>query len=183
MNESLSLFVATYEDAPTALSDYQTLEGAERLGQVSLEGLVVLSRTDKGTVIATTTGNGLMCPGPLLRRDTALVVGLFAPSLLLATAVGAGIGHEIAELIKKHDQGKMGVSVDEYLAECSSTILVLLDHAILPAVEMALSHCGRWVARTVHRDDYQTIDRVLADAGIRRPRIRESEACGRSFRS
>ena len=168
MSESPSLFVATYEDASTALSDYQRLENAERLGQLSLEGIVVLSRTEKGTVIATTTGNGLLCSGPLLHRDTALVVGLFAPSLLLATAVGAGIGSEMAELVKKHDEGKIGVSVDTYLAQGSSTILVLLDFAYLAGTEMALSHCARSIATAVDWDDFHAIERVVATAGVGR---------------
>ena len=55
-----------------------------------------------------------------LGGTAGLVVGLFAPPLLAATAVGAGIGAVAGHLSKRHAEKKMGVELEEYLPPGSS---------------------------------------------------------------
>lgn len=164
--ENLALFVATYDDATTALADYQQLEDVERSGRVVDEGSVMLSRTDDGNVVATATGEGLLCPGTLSCRDTALVVGLFIPPLLLAQAVGANVESGITGLIKKYDEGKMGVAIENRLARGSSSIAVLIELRYLAGVATALSSGDESTSTVIDWDDYRTIDRLISIAGI-----------------
>jgi len=164
--ENLALFVATYDDATTALADYQQLEDVERSGRVVDEGSVMLSRTEDGNVVATATGEGLLCPGPLSCRDSALVVGLFIPPLLLTLAVGANVDLGIVELVKKYDAGKMGVAIENRLARGSSSIAVLLGLRYLSGVARALSSSDESTSTVIDWDDYCTIDRVISMPGI-----------------
>jgi len=174
---NLALFVATYADAATALADYQQLEDIECSGQLVDEGSVILSRTEDGRVVATVSGEGLPCFGPLSARDTALVVGLFVPPLLLSRTIFAGIGDAFAELVKKHDQGKMGVAVKDFLPQGSSAIAVLLGSQYVSGVARTLSRGDASTCTVIDWDDYCTIDWVLSGADSGTPHACERDTC------
>jgi hypothetical protein len=175
--ESLALFVTTYDDATSALADYQRLEIAERCGQAVDEGAVVLSRIEDGRVVDATSGEGLFCAGLLSCRDTALVVGLFIPPLLLSRAALAGTDPGFAELVKKHDQGKMGVAVRDYLSNGSSAIAVLLELQYVSGVAQALSGGDVSISTLIDWDDYWTIDQVLSGTKIGTARACDLDTC------
>jgi hypothetical protein len=71
---------------------------------------VVLDRDAEGTVTVKEHGGGL-------------VVGLFAPPLLMATAVGAGIGADICKIMKRHEEKAIGVEAEDWLPAGSSAIV------------------------------------------------------------
>jgi uncharacterized membrane protein len=94
-----------------------------------------------------------------------LVVGLFAPPLLLSTAIGAGAGALIGELKKRHEEKKLGVDVDEYLPPGSSAIVVVLDDQYLDGVDKALTKADKKVNKAIDSGDYDKISKAIADAG------------------
>ena len=94
-----------------------------------------------------------------------LVVGLFAPPLLLSTAVGAGIGALIGDLTKKHEEKQLGVDVDEYLPSGSSAIVVVLDDQYLDRVDKTLTKANKKINKAIDSGDYDKIRKAIADAG------------------
>ena len=177
-DNDLMMFVAVYEDVATALSDYQLLEDAEHAGQLVVEGSVILSRNDRGRVFATATGYELLRSDLPSRHDTALVVGLFAPPLLVLTALDAGTGPSFGELVRKHEEEKMGFVVDAFLAYESSAIIVLLEEHDLNSIASILSHARMSSSAAVDWDDYHTVERVLAEMNLRTLMIVGSEEFG-----
>ena len=93
-----------------------------------------------------------------------LVVGLFAPPLLLATAVGAGIGAGIGELKKRHEEKKLGVDLEEYLPPGSSAVIVVVDDTYLDRVDKALTKSTKKINKAVDSGDYEELTKALQDA-------------------
>jgi uncharacterized membrane protein len=102
--------------------------------------------------------------GTALGAAGGLVLGLFAPPLLLATAVGAGIGAAIGELTKRHQEKKLGAEIDEYLPPGSSAVIVVVDDTYLDRVENALTKSSKKVSKAVDSGDVDKLQKALADA-------------------
>jgi len=84
-----ALFVAAYEDEGSAQADFTAIKSLE---DTSTAAAVVLSRDSYGKVEVKEHGGGLVKRGTAIGAASGLVVGLFAPPLLLSGVVGAGIG-------------------------------------------------------------------------------------------
>lgn len=86
-------------------------------------GAAVLSRAEGGDVGVKEVGDGEVGGGALIGALGGLVVGLFAPPLLLSTGIGAGIGAGVGALMKHHEEKAIGVDAEEYLPPGSSAIV------------------------------------------------------------
>jgi uncharacterized membrane protein len=163
-DENLALYVAGYNDPAAATADFKSLKDAQDAAEFDIVGSVVLSRDDDGKVTVKETGTGQTGGGAWIGGGAGLIVGLFAPPLLLATALGAGIGATIGHLVKKHDEKKMGADVEEYLPPGTSAILVVLDDQYLDNVESALTQADKKVNKAIDSGDYADIQKALANA-------------------
>ena len=103
-NENLSLYVASYADASAAEADFKSLKAAEAAEDFAVVGAVVATRDAGGEVSVDEHGVASPVAGSsvVVGGTAGLVVGLFAPPLLLAGVVGAGIGAGIGGLVKRH---------------------------------------------------------------------------------
>ena len=164
-NENLSLYVASYADAAAAEADFRSLKDAEEAQDFAVLGAVVASRDDAGEV--TVDEHGAASPvggGTVLGAAGGLAVGLFAPPLLLATALGAGIGAAIGELKKRHDEKQLGVDIEEYLPPGSSAVIVVVDDTYLDRVDKALTKSTKKINKAVDSGDYEQLTKALQDA-------------------
>jgi uncharacterized membrane protein len=163
-DQNLTLYVASYSDAASASEDFQTLKDAQGADELAVVGAVVMSRDASGdTTVQESSGE--VGGGAVIGGGVGLVVGLFAPPLLLSTAVGAGAGALIGELRKRHEEKKLGVDVDEYLPLGSSAIVVVLDDQYLDGVDKALTKADKKVNKAIDSGDYDKISKAIADAG------------------
>jgi uncharacterized membrane protein len=159
--DNLVLYVAAYSDADTANQDFQSLKEAEG-DDFKVEGAVVMSRDADGNVDVLESGaaNEDTAAGAWIGGGIGLVVGLFAPPLLLSTAIGAGIGALLGHLTKKHEEKELGVELDEYFPPNSSAVVVVIDNKYLDRVETALDNSDKRINKAISQDDYDK----LADA-------------------
>ena len=157
--DNLVLYVAAYSDATSAKTDFQTLKAAEG-DDFKVEGAVVMSRDADGNVDVLESGDGTTAAGAWIGGGIGLVVGLFAPPLLAATAIGAGIGALLGHLTKKHEEKELGVELDEYFPPNSSAVVVVIDNKYLDRVEAALVNSDKRINKAISQDDYDK----LADA-------------------
>ncbi len=162
--DNLVLYVASYGDPAAAVADYKDLKDAESSDELKIEGSVVLSRDDDGEVTVKETGGGQTGTGAVIGGGAGLVVGLFAPPVLLATALGAGIGAGIGELVKRYDEKKMGADAEQYLPNGTSVIVVVLDDQYLDGVQAALGKADKQLNQAIDSDDYDTIQKALSEA-------------------
>ena len=163
--ENLVLYVASYDEAATAEADYKALKDAQHADDFAVVGAVVASRDEAGEV--TVDEHGVASPvggGTTIGAAGGLVVGLFAPPLLLATALGAGIGAGIGELKKRHQEKQLGVDLEEYLPAGSSAIIVVADDTYLDRIDRALTKSSKKISKAVDSGDAEKLQKELEDA-------------------
>jgi uncharacterized membrane protein len=161
---NLALYIAAYNDPAAATADFKSLKEAQDADEFKIVASAVVSRDDDGKVIVKETGTGQTGSGAWIGGGAGLLVGLFAPPLLLATALGAGIGATIGHLVKKHDEKKMGADIEEYLPVGTSAILVVLDDQYLDNVDSALTTADKKVNKAIDKGDYEDIQKAINDA-------------------
>jgi arylsulfatase len=166
----LVLFVASYRDPAAARSDLERVSSDQDAhdDEIRIPCEVVLRRDRDGKVSVSTDCDRYAWPDALLTGDVGLVVGLFAPSLLMATMVGQGVGASISQLVKKHDEGRMGVDLDTYLPPGGSAIVVLVRPEHLVRVEMAHKEATNSVSIDVDLEDCRLVETALLEVGLKR---------------
>ena len=122
---------------------------------------VVLSRDSAGKVEVKEHGGGLVAGGTALGAVGGLVVGLFAPPLLLASVVGAGIGAGVGALAKRHEEKEIGVDAEEWLPPGSSAIVAVVDDLYLDRVDKAVEKASKKVSKAVDKDDYDAVVKAV----------------------
>lgn len=162
--QNLNLYVASYQEPDIAKLDYESLEGS--LGEdFVICGAVVVSRGSDGKVKVTEHADGHAAGGAVVGGGIGFVVGLFAPGLLAATAVGAGIGALMGHLNKKAEEGLIGVSLEDYLPRNYSAVVVIVDDLYLDRVEAALGKSVKSVKKAIDSGDAEKLEKALEKAG------------------
>jgi hypothetical protein len=67
--------------------------------------------------------------------------------------------------VKRHEEKKIGVDVEEYLPPGSSAIAVVIDDRYLDRVENALTKSTKKVSKAIDSGDYDKIKKAINDAG------------------
>ena len=163
--DNLALYVATYDDTAAATEDYTSLKAAEASSDLEVVSSVVMHRDDDGRVAVDEHGTGQVAAGAWIGGAAGLVLGLFAPPLLAATAVGAGVGAIAGKLAKKHDETKMGIELEEYLPKGSSAIVAVIDDRYLDRIDAALDKAVKKVDKAIDRDDYAELEKAINEGG------------------
>ena len=161
--DNLVLVVGAYADAGAAADDFKTLKAGEGAGDYQVVGAVVLNRDADGKVDVDEHGDAHVAGGAVVGGAAGLVVGLFAPPLLAATAIGAGIGAVVGKLKKKHEEKQLGVDLDEYLPPGSSAVVAIVDDVYADRVEAALVKSDKRINKAIDQGDYDELQKLLAD--------------------
>jgi uncharacterized membrane protein len=159
--KNLTLVVGSYDDAETASQDYQALRSGQDAGGYEVLGAVVLVRDKEGKVQVKEHGDKSVGHGAVWGAGAGVVVGLFAPPLLAATAVGAGVGAILGAIKKNREEKKLGVDVDEYLAPGMSAVVAVADDRWADRVEKALVRSDKRISRALDSDDYEKLRRAI----------------------
>ena len=160
--DNLTLVVGTYADAGAANDDFATLKSGQSAGEYKIVGAVVMSRDASGKVDVKEHGDSNVGGGAAIGGSIGLVVGLFAPPLLAATAIGAGVGAGIGALKKRHEEKQMGVDIDEYLPPGSSAVAAVVDDQYADKVENALVKSDKRINKAIDSDDYAELQKAIA---------------------
>jgi uncharacterized membrane protein len=164
--DNLVLYVATYDDAGAAAEDYKTVKAAEEV-DLEVVSSVVMHRDKDGKVSVDEHGTGQVASGTWIGAAAGLVVGLFAPPLLAATAVGAGVGAIAGKLAEKHEEKKMGVELEDYLPPGSSAIVAVIDDKYLDRIDDALAKAEKKINKAIDREDYEELEKAIKEGGDR----------------
>jgi len=98
------------------------------------------------------------------RGSTGIVVGLFAPELLLALVDGKA-GSALSSLIWVHDEGRMGVDLDDYFPPESAVVVLVAARRDIHRVDGALLRARTVACRAVDDEHYRALSEVLIAAG------------------
>jgi uncharacterized membrane protein len=152
------LYVASYNDDASASEDYEAIK---QLGDTAVVAAAVLDRDADGKVTAKEHGAGPVGGGALVGGGLGLVVGLFAPPLLAATAVGAAIGAGVGKLMKRHEEKQIGLDAEEWLPVNSSAIVAVIDDLYLDRVDAAVTKAVKKTNKAIDKGDYDAVVKAL----------------------
>lgn len=162
-DKNFILYVATYPESSAAAADFRALKEAQDK-DFQVDKSLVISRSMDGKVEVDQAGTGEVKRGAMIGGGAGLALGLFAPPLLLATAVGAGIGAIGGKLVERHEERKLGLQLDETVPPGSSAIIALIDDKYLDRVERSLTRATKRVEKAVDAEDYDALEKALSES-------------------
>jgi len=157
-DHNYTLFVASYDDQASASSDFETIKGMD---DAAVAAAVVLSRDNSGKTEVKEHGGGLVAGGTTLGAIGGLVVGLFAPPLLLSGVIGAAIGAGVGAIAKRHEEKAIGVDADEWLPPGSSAMVAVVDDLYLDSIDKAVVKATKKVSKAVDSGDYDAVVKAV----------------------
>jgi arylsulfatase len=142
-NDQLDVLVAVYLIPDLAQQDFDTFVRLAEDKTITTDGVVLVTKDADGEVAVQETGDHLGRKGLKLGGGAGLAVGLFAPPLLAATAVGAAAGGVVGKLARKRVQAGIGEKMDDALPPGSAGVIAIYDHGDAEAVAGALGNAIR----------------------------------------
>ncbi len=142
-NDQLDVLISVYLIPELAQQDFETFVKLAEDKTITTDGVVLVNKDANGDVTVQETGDHLGRKGLKVGGGVGLVVGLFAPPLLAATALGAAAGGVLGKLARKRVQAGIGEKMDDALPPGSAGIIAIYDHDDAEAVAGALQNSIR----------------------------------------
>jgi uncharacterized membrane protein len=158
-DETTDVLIGGYLSSAAAHEDYQAVLncGARLWGAVvidkDLEGNITVAQTDH---VVEEAAGGLAGVG--------FVVGLFAPPLLAATAIGAAVGAVGGEALHKKIGGGIGEKAGDTIPIGGSGLIVAYPRKAAEQVEPAVTRAVQKVVGEAEGNHVQALKGALADA-------------------
>jgi uncharacterized membrane protein len=105
--------------------------------------VVLASKDEHGEMKVLEAGEHAVRTGATMLGGAGLVVGLFAPPLLAATAVGAGIGAAAATFAKHRVDSGIAEKLDDVLPPSSAALIAIYDSGDADKVKQAIPNAIR----------------------------------------
>jgi uncharacterized membrane protein len=132
------VLIAAYLFEDLAKRDFDAVLKLAKDKTITVEGVVLVQKDTDGEVHVTETGDHLGRKGVKIGGGAGLVVGLFAPPLLAATAVGAAAGAVMSKFAKHRVESGIGEKMDGALPPGSGGVIAIYDSDGADAVDKAL---------------------------------------------
>ena len=155
-----------------ARMDYDAIMQLVRDKKITVECVVVASKDHAGEMHIVEAGDHLVRKGAGAVGGVGLVVGLFAPLLLAATAVGAGAGALLAKFAKHRVESGIEEQLKEVLPAGAATLIAIYDHTGACAVRGAVANAAK---TSVAEIDGKSVKELKAVLRKRRPAWRASD--------
>src|SRR5258707_9913166 len=114
-DEHKDVVIAAYLFEDLAKQDFDAVVKLAEDKTITMEGVVLVQKDAEGEVTVQETGDHLGRKGAKVGGGVGLVVGLFAPPLLAATAVGAAAGAVAGKFAKHRLESGIGEKMDTAL--------------------------------------------------------------------
>ena len=114
-NEQLDVLIAVYLIPDLAQQDFDAYTKLAGDGEIVTDGVALVVKDAEGEVHVQETGDHLGRKGVKAGAGAGLVIGLFAPPLLAATAVGAAVGGLAGKFARHRMQAGIGDKIDDAL--------------------------------------------------------------------
>ena len=142
-NQKLDVLIAVYLIPDLAQQDFDAYVKLAGDNEITTDGVALVLKDADGEVHVKETGDHVGRKGAKAGAGAGLVVGLFAPPLLAATAVGAAAGAVAGKFARHRVQAGIGEKMDDALPPGSAGIIAIYDHDDADAVTGALANAIR----------------------------------------
>ena len=141
--DQLDVLIAVYLIPDLARQDFDRFVKLVEEKAVSTEGVVLVTKHASGEVEVLETGDHLGRKGLRLGAGVGLVIGLFSPPLLAATAVGGAVGELASTFARKRVLAGIEEKMDDALPLGSAAVIAIYDHEGANSVAKVLSNAIR----------------------------------------
>jgi uncharacterized membrane protein len=157
--KATDVMIAGYLTKEPALADYEAVvkSGAK------IEGAVCVSRDLEGNTTVEETDH-LAKGGAEVLGGAGLVVGLFAPPLLLATAIGAAAGGGLGELAHSKVKSKIEEQAAETIPWGGAGVIVAYPRSSADAIDKAVSRAAKKAVGEAEGKKVKALKEAMADA-------------------
>jgi uncharacterized membrane protein len=156
------VLIAAYLFEDLAKRDFDAVLKLAEDKAITVEGVVLVQKDAEGEVRVAETGDHLGRKGLKVGGGVGLVVGLFAPPLLAATAAGAAAGGVIGKFAKHRLESGIADKMDDALPLASGGVIAVYDSDGADAVDQALANA---VKKSVAQIDGTSAKELKAGLG------------------
>jgi uncharacterized membrane protein len=139
-DDQKDVLIAVYLFEDLAKQDFDAMLKLAEEGSITAEGVVLVQKDSHGEVRVKETGDHLGRRGLEFGGGVGLVVGLFAPPLLAATAIGAAAGGAIGKFAEHRVESGIAEKMDGALPNGSGGVIAVYDSDGHDAVDKALAN-------------------------------------------
>ena len=158
-NEPTDVMIGAYMDMGPAKADYQAVIDSG----VKIEGAVCVSRNHAGKLAVEETGH-MAKKGTEVLGGVGLVVGLFAPPLLLATAIGAAVGAGVGDLVHSEVKSKIEQQAFETIPYGGAGLIIAYPHSSADGVDKSLASAFKEAVGEADGKRVDALKKALAEA-------------------
>jgi len=139
VSETYDLILAGYPALEPAQKDFDELVRLVKEKKVQSDGVILVTKDEGGEVHVAHTADKLGRKGAGWGGGVGVLVGLAAPPLLAATAVGAAAGGIVGKFAKHKVESGLESGLGEKLKPGTAAIIAMIDSADRLAAEQAMS--------------------------------------------
>jgi uncharacterized membrane protein len=158
------VLIAVYLFEDLAEKDFDAVLKLAEDKAITVEGVVLVQKDVDGEVHVKETGDHLGRKGLKLGGGVGLVVGLFAPPLLAATAVGAAAGAVMGKFARHRLESGIGEKMDAALPPGSGGVIAVYDSGGADAVDKALANAVKKSVAQIDSMSAKELKAGLAEA-------------------
>ena len=158
------VLIAAYLFEDLAKQDFDAVLKLAEDKEITVEGVVLVQKDADGEVHVVETGDHLGRKGAKLGGGVGLVVGLFAPPLLAATAVGAAAGAVMGKFAKHRLEGGIAEKMDDALPPGSGGVIAVYDSPGADLVSKALANAVKTSVAEIDGASAKSLKAGLAEA-------------------
>jgi arylsulfatase len=158
------VLIAAYLFEDLAKKDFDAVVELAKDKKITVEGVVLVQKDADGEVHVEETGDHLGRKGAKLGGGAGLVVGLFAPPLLAATAAGAAAGAVLGKFTKHRLQSGIAEKMDTALPAGSGGVIAVYDTDGAGAVDKALANAVKKSVAQIDGTSAKELKAGLAEA-------------------
>jgi len=156
--------IAAYLFEDLAKQDFEAVLKLAEDKTITVEGVVLVQKDAEGEVHVTETGDHLGRKGLEIGGGVGLVVGLFAPPLLAATAVGAAAGGVMGKFAKHRVESGIAEKMDDALPPGTGGVIAVYDSDGADAVDTALANAVKKSVAQIDGSSAKELKAGLAEA-------------------
>jgi uncharacterized membrane protein len=163
-DDQKDVLIAAYLLEDLAKRDFDAVVKLAEDKTINVEGIVLVQKASDGEVQVTETGDHLGRKGLKLGGGVGLAVGLLAPPLLAATAVGAAAGGVAGKFAKHRLESGIGEKMDAALPPGSGGVIAVYDSAGADTVDKALANAVKKSVAHIDGTSAKELKAGLAEA-------------------
>ena len=163
-SEHKDVLIAAYLFPDLAKRDFDAVLKLAEDKTITVEGVVLVQKEADSEVRVVETGDHLGRKGAKLGGGAGLAVGLLAPPLLAATAVGAAAGGVMGRFAKHRLESGIGEKMDAALPPSSGGVIAVYDSDGADAMDKTLANAVKKSVAQIDGASAKELKAGLAEA-------------------